>query len=80
MTKKRNADDFIREKLSGIVHTQGRGNVKQYVSDTIGIPYRTYLERMEKPSEFRMGTLKRVFDTCGFSDNDILIVFGRGKA
>ena len=78
--KKRNADDFIREKLSGIVHTQGRGNIKKFVFDTTGIAYRTYIDYLKNPDDFRMGTLKRIFDTYGFSDDEILMVFGRGKA
>jgi hypothetical protein len=70
-------NDFLKGKIAGIVHTRGRGNIKKYVRNTTGISYELYVRWMAKPSEFRMGTLKKIFDEYGFTNDDILTVFGR---
>lgn len=70
-------DNLLLQKISGAVHTNGSGCVKRYVEKTTGLTYRTYRMRMENPKEFKLETLRKMFDEYNFTNREILAVFGR---
>lgn len=70
-------EELLLRKIAGAVHTNGEGYVVRYVEQTIGLPYRTYRLRMKNPGDFKLETLKKIFDEYGFTDREILAVFGR---
>lgn len=75
--KRKLANDRLVMAVKGYVGLYGRGNIKKYVKNNLGIEYRTFTNRMNDPETFDLAELRMIFDKCQFRDEQILEVFGR---
>lgn len=71
------SDELLRRRITGTVNSDGKGAVINYVKTRFGLGHNTYLRHMANPGDFKLETLRKIFDTCDFSDQDVLLVFGR---
>ena len=68
------ADKVRREIKSQMERT---GTSRQVVEIVIDCKTPTYYERLKHPEKFQLGELKRLTDRLHFTDEQILLLFGR---
>ena len=71
------ADNLIQRRVRGIVAVNGKGNMRAYAAQLSGLQYNTYNNRMNEPGRLQLDTLRRLFEKCNFTDEEVLQVCGR---
>ena len=71
------ADNLIQTRVRGIVNVNGKGNTRSYAAQLTGLQYNTYNNRMNEPGKLQLDTLRRLFEKCNFTDEEVLQICGR---